>query len=129
MQASIGRYVPAKIPEKPEHFKLIKYPAIIDCSNCTHPAKEEGGPTKSVRPCVLTITSLDREKCDYCSKNNKPCDGTLYSARRLLWMLERNFRKQGWKDHDVFEVFHDDENVTISVGDFRAIVQARRDAE
>jgi hypothetical protein len=128
MQTTIGRYLPAKIPEKPEHYALLKYPAIHACSRCTRPI-EGGQGTKDIRPCVMTMTSLEREKCDYCHKNNKTCDGQFYSARRLLWMLSRNFREQGWHDPDVFQIYHDDENITISVGEFRAIVQAQRDAE
>ena len=123
---AIDAHLPLHIPKDMKEFAEIKWPAILDCPSCTRPSKTNG-PSKNIRPCVITFTSVLRQSCDSCHKNNHTCDGQFYTMAQLLWMLCRHFRGQSWEDpFDPLDGMSSDDEVNIVVDDLRVLRRAAR---
>ena len=93
LKTALENCLPVKrdvIPDEREFYKHTRIPAILDCSLCTV-SQGPGKPSLVKRPCVISL-ARGRTACDFCHKNKKSCDGTFYSAERMLWMLVMAFR-------------------------------------
>ena len=102
MDATLGRLLPAEVPEDFEDFSAMTVPAVIECSNCV--VTQADGASIIRQPCRISILRSG-SSCDHCLRSHLACDGDFIGRDRLVWLLARFYRAHEFDEliEDPFE--------------------------